>query len=65
MEGYFADELYSILDELNVGIEDIFNEATDQDKLEMMISKLREKSEEFISEMEHETEKLDMIEAVA
>ena len=65
MESYFADELYAILDELNVGIEDIFNEVSDQDKLEMMISKLREKSEEFLSEMEHETEKLDLMEVVA
>ncbi len=63
MDGYFADELYSILDELNVSIEDIFNETTQEDKLEIMISKLREKSAEFISELEHETEKIDMIEA--
>lgn len=65
MESYFADELYTILDELNAAIEDIFNEASDQDKLEMLISKLREKSEDLISEMEHETEKLDILEVVA
>ncbi|MFC1541233.1 hypothetical protein ACFL50_02150 [Candidatus Latescibacterota bacterium] len=65
MEGYFADEVYAILDELNVGIEDIFNEVSDQDKLEIMITKLREKTQEFLSDMEHETEKLDMLEYVA
>ncbi len=64
MEGYLTDELYELLDELNVGIEDVFNEVSDQDKLEVLISKLREKSEEFVSDMEHETEKVDMTELV-
>ena len=65
MEGYYSDELYSILDELNAGIEDIFNALTDSDKIEIMISKLREKREDFVNDLEHETEKLEIIEVEA
>ncbi len=65
MEGYYSDELYSILDELNAGIEDIFNGLTDNNKIEVMISKLREKTEEFVTDLEHEIEKLEIIEVEA
>ncbi|MFC1561348.1 hypothetical protein ACFL4V_02635 [Candidatus Latescibacterota bacterium] len=65
MEGYYSDELYSILDELNAGIEDIFNELTDKGKIEIMISKLREKTEDLVNDLEHEIEKLEIIEVEA
>ena len=65
MEGYYSDELYSILDELNAGIEGIFNELTDKDNIEIMISKLREKAIDFVNELEHEIEKLEIIELEA
>ena len=65
MEGYYSDELYSILDELNAGIEDIFNELTDKGKIEIMISKLREKTDDLVNDLEHEIEKLEIIEVEA
>lgn len=65
MEGYYSDELYSILDELNAGIEGIFNDLTDKYKIEIMISKFREKTEDFVTDLEHEIEKLEIIEVEA
>ena len=62
MENYYSDELYAIMDEFNAGVEDIFNGLSDESAVEIMISKLRSKSVEFLNELEHEIEKLEMIE---
>jgi len=61
----YTDELYEILDELNSRIENIVNEYTNLDVLDVIIPKIRKKSEEFIEDIEQEIEKLSIIEIEA
>lgn len=63
MESY-TDEMYEILDEMNAGIESIFNECESPEALENLLSVFRRKSGEFIMDLEQEIEKRELIEMV-
>ena len=56
------EELYEILDELNARIEDIVNEYNDPDTLEVVISRLSQKAQDFVYDFQQDMEKLELIE---
>ncbi len=62
MDSIYTDELYGILDELNSRVEEIVNECSSTDMCEMVIPKLRQKAVEFVNELEHEIETIELIE---
>ena len=62
MEKNYTDELYEVLDEMNVRIEEIVNEHDNPEALELIISKLNQKAQEFIYDFQTEIEKLELIE---
>ena len=64
MENNF-DELYEVLDDLNSRIEEIVNEYSNSDSFELVISKLSQKSQEFIYDFQTEIETLEPIEMEA
>jgi len=64
MEEKQFDEVYEVLDELNARVEEIVNEYQDPEVRQLVISKLQEKSHEFLYNFEEELEKLDMLEMV-
>lgn len=61
MENY-TDDLYEVLDELNARIEDMVNEHSNVEALELIIPLLHQKVQEFIDEFQQEIEKLELIE---
>ena len=62
MEKNYTDELYELLDEMNARIEEIVNEHDNPEALELIISKLNQKAQEFIYDFQTEIEKLELIE---
>ena len=62
MEKNYTDELYEVLDEMNARIEEIVNEHDNPEALELIISKLNQKAQEFIYDFQTEIEKLELIE---
>jgi len=62
MEKNYTDELYEVLDEMNARIEEIVNEHDNPEVLELIISKLNQKTQEFIYDFQTEIEKLELIE---
>ncbi|MFC1694011.1 hypothetical protein ACFL1R_10945 [Candidatus Latescibacterota bacterium] len=62
MERNSFDEIYEILDELNARIEEMVTGIDDQEALEFIIAHLHEKTQEFIEDLEHEVERLELIE---
>ena len=62
MEKNYTDELYEVLDEMNARIEEIVNEHDNPEELELIISKLNQKAQEFIYDFQTEIEKLELIE---
>ena len=61
---FYTDEMYEILDEMNAGIEGLFNECQNSEALENLLPVLRKKSGEFIMDLEQEIEKMELIEMV-
>ena len=59
METNYIDEIYEILDEMNSRVVEIVNEHIDLDDLELIMPKIRQKSQEFIYDLQNEVEKLD------
>ena len=62
MESNYFDDLYEILDEMNVRIEEIVNGCNDPEALELIIAYLNQKSQDFIEDLQLEIEKLELIE---
>jgi len=56
------EELYEVLDEMNSRIEEIVNEYSGSDSFELIISKLNQKSQEFIYDFQIEIETLEPME---
>ena len=52
------DDLYEILDDMNARIEDIVNEYSNSDELDIVISKLNQKAQEFIYDFQQEIEQI-------
>jgi len=61
MENY-TDDLYEMLDELNARIEEIVDEHSNSDDLELIMPVLQQKIHLFIDDFEQEIEKLELIE---
>jgi len=59
METNYIDEIYEILDEMNSRVVEIVNEHIDLDDLELIMPKIRQKSQEFIYDLQNEVEKFD------
>jgi len=53
------DDLYEILDDMNARIEEIVNEHSDPEMLDLIISRLQQKTQEFIYDFQMEIEKLE------
>jgi len=62
MDDSHYDELYTILDEMNGRIEEIFISCAEPELLDIVISKLNHKAEEFIVDFEKEVEKIELLE---
>jgi len=65
MEEKQYDEVYEVLDELNARIEEIVDEYQDPEVRQLVITKLQEKTHEFLYTFEDEIAKIEMIEMVA
>jgi len=61
MDNIYTDELYEILDELNTRVEEIVSECTSPEVCELVIPKIRQKATEFVNELEHEFETIELI----
>ena len=61
MEITNTDEWYEIIDELNERLDDIFNGCNDYQLYELLIPKLRQKVEEFIVDLEHEKDTIELL----
>ena len=57
-----SDDLYEILDDMNARIEDIVNEHNNSDDLDIVISKLHQRIQEFIYDFEQEVEQIELME---
>ncbi len=57
-----TDDLYEILDDMNARIEDIVNEHNNSDDLDVVISKLHQRIQEFIYDFEQEVEQIELME---
>ena len=62
MERNYHEEFYEILDEMNSEIEGMVNEIDDQETLDLIIAKLSQKAKEFVDDIQHEIEKMELIE---
>ena len=62
MDNSYTDELYEILDELNARVEAIFNEHEGSEDRELILTKLRKKTLEFIEDFEQEMETMEFME---
>jgi len=56
------DDLYAVLDEMNARLEEMVEGFHDPSAFEMVISKLQDKSQEFVYEFQQELEKLELLE---
>ena len=57
-----SDDLYEILDDMNARIEDIVNDHNNSDDLDVVISKLHQRVQEFIFDFEQEVEQIELME---
>jgi len=64
MDSTYTDELYVILDEFNSRVEEIVEGCDSVETCELIIPKIREKTFEFLEELEQEIEKIGFIEAI-
>ena len=62
MEEHYTDELYEIMDEFNARVEEMVNYVSDPKAQEILISRINDKMQEFVTEIEQEIEKLELIE---
>mgnify|MGYP003980338405 CR=1 FL=1 len=61
MEISNTDDWYEIIDELNTRLEETFNECYNSRTYELMLPKLHQKVKEFIVDLEHEKETIELI----
>ena len=57
MENTDYEEIYEILDDVNVQIEEIIDEYYNPDTFELMLLKFQQKAQEFIFDFRQEIEK--------
>jgi len=62
MENNYLDELYEILDELNARVEDILNQHEGSEARDLILTKLQEKTQEFIEDFEQEIATIEFLE---
>lgn len=62
MDKKHHEDLYEILDEMNARIEDIVDANSDDETLDIVISHLSNRVEEFLYDFEQEIEKIELIE---
>ena len=62
MDNNYADELYEILDELNARLEEVFNEHENSGVRDLILTKLRNKTLEFVSDFEQEIATMEFME---
>ena len=62
MDNNYTDELYEILDELNARVEDIFNEYEGSEARDLILTKLRKKTQEFMEDFEREIATMEFME---
>lgn len=55
------DDFYEILDDLNARLEDIVNEYNDSDTLDIVISRLHQRVQEFIYDFQQEIEQTELM----
>ena len=55
------DVFYEILDDLNARLEDIVNEYNDSDALDIVISRLHQKVQEFVFDFQQEIEQVELM----
>lgn len=63
MDKKHHEDLYEILDEMNARIEDIVDTNGGGEALDIVISHLSSRVEEFLYDIEQEIEKIELIEA--
>ena len=61
MDPKYNEEVYEILDELNAAIEEIVDEHSDPDELEVIIGQIQSKTREFIYDLQQDIEKIELI----
>ena len=61
MDPKYHEDVYEILDELNVAIEEIVDEHNNPDELEVIIGQIQSKTREFIYDLQQDIEKLELI----
>ena len=61
MDPKYHEDVYEILDELNVAIEEIVDEHNDPGELEVIIGQIHSKTREFIYDLQQDIEKLELI----
>ncbi len=57
----YTDMVYEIMDELNAAIEEIVEEHSENEDLEVIIMHLQSKVKEFIYDFQQDIEKLSLI----
>ena len=62
MDNNYTDELYEILDELNARLEDIFNYHESSEARDLILTKLRNKTMEFVNDFELEIDSMEFTE---
>ena len=55
------DDFYEILDDLNARLEDIVNEYNDSDALDIVISRLHQKVQEFVFDFQQEIDQIELM----
>ncbi len=62
MDKKHHEDLYELLDEMNARIEDIVEGSGDSETLDIVMSHLGNKVQEFLYDFEQEIEKIELIE---
>ena len=55
------DDFYEILDDLNARLEDVVNEYSDSDALDIVISRLHQRVQEFVYDFQQEIEQVELM----
>jgi hypothetical protein len=58
----YTDDIYEVLDELNVQIEETISECTNPDAMELIIPILRQQAHFFVENFREEIAKIELIE---
>lgn len=58
----YTDEIYEVMDELTVQIEDIISECTNPEAIELIVPILRQQAAYFLENLQEEIAKIELIE---